>query len=131
MSSVATAKSGAGRAVHAQSGRLRALSRSLAYHGFMIGFGFVMLYPLLWLCGSSLKGPSEIWTNLAALIPKAPTVENYLHGWAGFGGVTFTTFYKNSFVYASGPSSRWPRRRSSRSALPVFGSWAGGSGSGR
>jgi multiple sugar transport system permease protein len=100
MSSVATAKSGATRVVHPQTGRLKALTRSLAYHGFMIGFGFIMLYPLLWLCGSSLKGPSEIWTNLAALIPKAPTVENYLHGWAGFGGVTFTTFYKNSFVYA-------------------------------
>ncbi len=100
VTSVASAKSAAYRVTHPQTGGLRELTRSLAYHGFMIGFGFVMLYPLLWLLGSSLKGPSEIWTNISSLIPKMPTAENYVHGWAGFGGVTFATFYKNSFVYA-------------------------------
>lgn len=97
--SVVTAES-ATRVPRPQTARLRVLTRSLAYHGFMVGFGFVMLYPLLWLFGSSLKGPSEIWTNVSSLIPKALTVENYVRGWAGFGGVTFTTFYKNSFLYA-------------------------------
>jgi len=79
---------------------LRQVARCLAYHAVMIGFGFVMLYPLLWLLASSLKGPAEIWTNISSLIPKAPTVENYVRGWAGFGSVTFATFYKNSFIYA-------------------------------
>lgn len=78
----------------------RTALRGLAYHAFMIGFGFVMLYPLLWLFASSLKGPAEIWTNVSSLIPRLPTGENYVRGWAGFGGVSFATFYKNSFFYA-------------------------------
>ena len=100
MTSVATAKPSAYPVARAQAGRLREASRTIAYHGFMIGFGFVLLYPLLWLFGSSFKGPAEIWTSVSSLIPKAPTPENYIRGWAGFGGVTFTTFYENSFLYA-------------------------------
>ncbi|HLJ58098.1 MAG TPA: carbohydrate ABC transporter permease [bacterium] len=59
-----------------------------------------MLYPLLWLFASSLKAPSEIWTNMSSLIPRAFTPGNYVRGWEGFGGVTFATFYRNSFIYA-------------------------------
>jgi len=49
---------------------------------------------------SSLKGPSEIWTRISSLIPRDLTFENYVNGWAGFGGITFATFFKNSFIYA-------------------------------
>jgi multiple sugar transport system permease protein len=42
----------------------------------------------------------DFWTHISSLAPSAPTLENYVHGWAGFGGVTFATFYKNSFLYA-------------------------------
>ncbi len=100
MASITPAKPTLQGGTRPQSARLSGLTRSLAYHGFMIGFGLVMLYPLLWLLGSSFKGPSEIWTNVSSLIPKIPTPENYVHGWAGFGSVTFATFYKNSFIYA-------------------------------
>ena len=62
--------------------------------------GLVMIYPLLWLAASSLKERSEIWTNIASLIPKSPSLKNYISGWKGFGGITFATFYKNSFIYA-------------------------------
>jgi multiple sugar transport system permease protein len=61
-----------------------------------------MLYPILWLFASSLKAPDEIWTNVSSLIPENPTIQNYVGGWAGFGGVTFATFYLNSFIYAGG-----------------------------
>ncbi len=100
MGSVATTKPTPYGVTRTQAARLRDVTRSLAYHGFMIGFGLVMLYPLLWLLSSSLKGSTEIWTNVSSLIPKIPTPENYINGWAGFGSITFTTFYKNSFIYA-------------------------------
>ncbi len=59
-----------------------------------------MLYPILWLFASSFKGPSEIWADVMSLIPRRFTPQNYVSGWAGFGGVTFATFYKNSLIYA-------------------------------
>jgi multiple sugar transport system permease protein len=73
---------------------------SVLYHLAVLLLGFVMLYPLLWLFGSSFKARDEIWTNLASIVPQHPTIENYVNGWAGFGGMTFTTFYKNSLIYA-------------------------------
>lgn len=60
----------------------------------------LMIYPILWLFGGSLKGPDEIWTNQAAIIPNDIELQNYTNGWRGFGGISFTTFYKNSFIYA-------------------------------
>jgi multiple sugar transport system permease protein len=76
------------------------LVRTLIYHGFVITMALAMIYPILWLVGSSLKGPDEIWTNQAALIPQKLHFENYTNGWRGFGNISFTTFYKNSFIYA-------------------------------
>lgn len=78
--------------------------RSLYYHLGVLILGFIMLYPLLWLFASSLKGPDEIWTNISSLIPQKLTWENYINGWAGFGGVTFATFFRNSIIYAGGAS---------------------------
>ncbi len=78
----------------------RKYSRSIIYHVFVGIAALFMIYPILWLIGSSFKGPDEIWVNQVALIPKVFFPENYAHGWAGFGGITFTTFYKNSFLYA-------------------------------
>jgi ABC-type glycerol-3-phosphate transport system permease component len=60
--------------------------------------GFVMVYPLLWMFASLFKGPEDIWTNVSSLIPREVTTQNYIDGWRGFGGVTFTTFFKNSFI---------------------------------
>jgi len=74
--------------------------QSLFYHGFVMAMALVMIYPIMWLVGSSLKGPDEIWTNQAAVIPDEIHFENYTNGWRGFGNISFTTFYKNSFIYA-------------------------------
>jgi multiple sugar transport system permease protein len=70
------------------------------YHGFVGLATLAMLYPLLWLFGSSLKGPNEIWTRQTALIPNEIHFDNYTNGWDGFGDISFATFYKNSFFYA-------------------------------
>lgn len=80
--------------------RQRALLRSVLYQTVVIALGLAMIYPLLWLFASSFKGPSEIWTNAYSLIPRQFTLKNYINGWAGFGGITFTVFYKNSLLYA-------------------------------
>ena len=37
-------------------------------------------------------------TTVGQLIPKEWHLDNYKNGWAGFGGVTFTTFFKNSLI---------------------------------
>jgi multiple sugar transport system permease protein len=83
-----------------RSKKRKELIRTVIYHSAIIGLGFVMIYPILWLFASSFKGPSEIWTDIGSLIPKEFTLKNYINGWAGFGGITFTTFYMNSLIYA-------------------------------
>lgn len=75
-------------------------ARSVVFHLSVAALGFVMIYPILWLFASSFKGPSEIWTRVTSLIPQHFTLSNYINGWAGFGGIRFTTFYKNSLIYA-------------------------------
>jgi len=74
--------------------------RSLLYHGLVASSCFIMLYPIFWMIASSLKPTSEIWTTTASLIPSHPTLQHYIEGWAGFGTITFATFYKNSFIFA-------------------------------
>ncbi len=74
--------------------------RTLIYHGSVGLLGFIMIYPILWLFASSLKGPNDIWTNISSLIPTEMVFANYVNGWKGFGNITFATFYKNSFIFA-------------------------------
>jgi multiple sugar transport system permease protein len=74
--------------------------RTTVYHAFVVAFGFVMLYPLMWMVASSLKPSEDIFSNVTALIPRRITFDNYVQGWAGFGGISFLTFFRNSLVYA-------------------------------
>lgn len=76
----------------------RPTRRSLIYHGTVLLICLFMSYPLLWLIGSSFKPREEIFTRSASLLPHNFTLENYVQGWAGFGGITFATFFKNSFI---------------------------------
>ena len=81
-----------------RSKTIRNAIKSVAFHASVIALGFVMIYPLLWMLASSFKGPAEIWTNVSSLTPREFTIQNYFDGWRGFGGVTFTTFFKNSLI---------------------------------
>jgi multiple sugar transport system permease protein len=72
--------------------------RGLVFHLIVGGFCLIMIYPILWLVSSSLKGPSEIWTTVTQLIPEQFAFQNYVDGWKGFGGITYATFFKNSFI---------------------------------
>ncbi len=73
---------------------------SAVYHLVVALSCFVMIYPIIWMFASSLKEEWDIWTNMSSLIPQSFTLENYVNGWAGFGGITFAVFFKNSFIYA-------------------------------
>jgi multiple sugar transport system permease protein len=59
----------------------------------------VVLYPLAWLAGTSLKAPTEIASNLS-IFPRTVTWDNYIKGWNGFTGVSFGRFFLNSALIA-------------------------------
>lgn len=72
----------------------------IIYHVCMIAGCFIMLYPLLWLLGSSLKTNDEYYASPYSIIPKSWAFSNYIEGWGGFARLTFTTFFKNSIFIA-------------------------------
>lgn len=74
--------------------------QTIIYHVLVAGFGFVMIYPLLWMIMSSFKETGTIFATAGQLIPKEFTPENYANGWKGFAGITFATFFKNSLFIA-------------------------------
>ena len=59
-----------------------------------------MLYPLLWMFASSFKGPSEIWTNVMSLVPRASAPRTTSPGGRASAASLSRTFYKNSLIYA-------------------------------
>ncbi len=79
--------------------RTKFLSGAVYYVG-VTALALLMLYPVAWLVASSFKGPDEVWLNVSSLIPHELRWSNYAEGWAGFGGITFTTFFRNSFIHA-------------------------------
>lgn len=70
----------------------------LFYHLLVFAFGFVMIYPVLWMITGSLKNNTEILNGSISLIPPNWRWDNYVTGWRGFGKITFATFFKNSFI---------------------------------
>lgn len=76
------------------------IARGLLYYIGVTLIALFMLYPVVWLVASSLKAPDEVWTNVSSLVPQAWRWQNYADGWAGFGGITFATFFRNSFIHA-------------------------------
>ncbi|WP_163539886.1 carbohydrate ABC transporter permease [Gracilibacillus sp. YIM 98692] len=74
------------------------LAKKVFQHVFLSLFTLIMLYPLLWMVGSSFKESSEVFVNAHQLFPDEWRFSNYAEGWKGFAGITFTTFYKNTFI---------------------------------
>ena len=77
--------------------RLQKNIKKTVYHVFVIAFGFFMIYPVLWMISGSFKDNGEILRGTLSLIPEQWKLSNYTTGWKGFGGVSFATFFKNSF----------------------------------
>ncbi len=68
------------------------------FHLFVGLLGFIMIYPLIWMIFSSFKESSLVLSTVGQLFPSEWRVDNYVNGWSGFGGTTFTTFFTNSFI---------------------------------
>lgn len=56
-----------------------------------------MIYPVLWMVAGSFKDNNEILNGGLAILPKVFHPENYITGWQGFAGITFSVFFRNSF----------------------------------
>lgn len=64
-------------------------------HVFMILFSFVMVYPIVWWIGASLKDSTELGSP--GIFPSVLKWENFTNGWNSVPGHTFTDFYINTF----------------------------------
>jgi oligogalacturonide transport system permease protein len=69
----------------------------LLYYALLIGFGFVMLYPLIWLLFASVKPSNEIFAS-TNLWPSEFIFSTYWNGWKGAGRTGFAQFTFNSFT---------------------------------
>ena len=89
--------------VHTRSRSMAAARRRnrILYHICVSVLSFGMLYPLLWMVGSSLKPNSEIFVTVTNLFPQTFTWENYRNGWKGFAGLNFGVFFGNSLWVAT------------------------------
>ncbi|NHN34910.1 carbohydrate ABC transporter permease [Paenibacillus sp. S3N08] len=67
----------------------------LMLHAFLIVLCFIMIFPVLWWFGASLKTMSEL--SLPTLFPEKAMWSNYSDGWKALSQYTFTHFYLNSF----------------------------------
>ena len=83
-------------------GRQKTIIGGIMYHLPVLILSLLMIYPILWMVASSFKSPAEMWKDVSSLIPRQFTLNNYISGWKGFGGVSFETYYLNSFLYAGG-----------------------------
>ena len=75
----------------------------VAKHVFILAFGFVMVYPLVWMLMSSFKESHMIFQTAGSLIPEVWDFTNYRTGWVGGigGAYSFATFFMNSAFYAT------------------------------
>ncbi len=81
--------------------RPRHRGRALAWHaGVLVGV-LVVLYPVLWMLGTSFKPAVEVVASIAPWTAH-PTLRNYLDGWTANPNVTFGRFFLNSLIVASG-----------------------------
>ncbi|MFV2047600.1 carbohydrate ABC transporter permease [Metabacillus sp. YM-086] len=71
--------------------------KNIGLHAVIILIGVIMLYPLLWMVSSSFKEATEIFKNISFL-PTSVTFENYVEGWSGLSGVSFSKFFLNTFI---------------------------------
>lgn len=69
--------------------------RKVLTYVFLVIVALFMVYPLLWLIGSSFKENNEIMTSLS-IFPKSFDASSYAKGWRGVGKFTYTTYILNT-----------------------------------
>ncbi|WP_307719178.1 carbohydrate ABC transporter permease [Paenibacillus agaridevorans] len=70
---------------------------ALPKHIALSAFGFIMIYPVLWLFFGSFKKNDEIFGN-ASLLPSTLHWSNYYDGWFAINELPFHIFFGNSFL---------------------------------
>jgi multiple sugar transport system permease protein len=79
-----------------EKARMKTLSMNLLKGAVLWVCAVSMIYPLIWMVISSLRPEAEIF-NVAQRTGRY-TLTNYIKGWVGPTGVSFTTYYLNSFT---------------------------------
>ncbi|MQA88281.1 MAG: ABC transporter permease subunit [Streptosporangiales bacterium] len=74
--------------------------RRLLIHLGLIGFGLVMLYPLLWMLSSSFK-PADLIFADPSLLPRRIIFDNYIRGWNALER-PFSHYFLNSAIVTAG-----------------------------
>ena len=64
-------------------------------------FGFLMLYPIIWMVANSLQPQTQIFNYPLQLLPNEWMWNNYPDGWSGFGHYGFDVFFRNSLFITS------------------------------
>ena len=72
---------------------------SIIRHALLMLAAFALLYPLLWMIGSSFKPENLIFSDPSP-IPKVWDLKNYADGWHALR-ISFSIFYANSFLIAA------------------------------
>lgn len=72
----------------------------LSSHLSLTVFSFIMLYPIIWWAGASLKKTEEL--SLPTIWPKIPMWENYMNGWHFSSEYTFAHFFGNTLLMELG-----------------------------
>ncbi len=67
---------------------------TLTNHVLLSAFSLLMLYPVIWWVGASLKKTSEL--SLPTIWPSVPMWENYTKGWMFSNDFTFAHFFGNT-----------------------------------
>ncbi|CAH0120198.1 MULTISPECIES: carbohydrate ABC transporter permease [unclassified Paenibacillus] len=72
----------------------------IGVHIALILFSVVMIYPVIWWIGASLKSNEEM--SLPNLFPSTPIWSNFSDGWTALPNYSFTHFYLNTFLLIAG-----------------------------
>lgn len=88
---------------HGRRRKLRTLPRRtqrILAHVGLVGAGFFMIYPLLWLAAASVRPSDRALLESGLWVGDDFTWQNFASGWAGVGSSDFGTFFLNSFTIA-------------------------------
>ncbi len=78
--------------------RQRSATKVMATYIILCAIAFLMLFPLLWLIGTSFKSPTEdIFTFPPQIFPSQPTFENFATVWSAY---PFGLYLYNSAIVA-------------------------------
>ncbi|OBZ17315.1 MULTISPECIES: carbohydrate ABC transporter permease [Bacillales] len=79
---------------------MNSLRIKLSSHLYLTLFSFIMLYPVIWWAGASLKKTEEL--SLPTIWPSTPMWSNYWDGWHFSSEYTFAHFFGNTLLMELG-----------------------------